>query len=626
VLDRALTGVKNVVKVSINLLRAEEQAKEAAHQTATNRETGLDADNARLIANEQEALVLAAFANDVLAAYSHSYCIFHTLAAHVTKEQLEAMLQTCTEQLDDALQVIKGHLGEMKHQKKRKQRERQAATPSDAARQAHLLINEQTGAITLKDGAAAFHLQDLAGIDEAPLGEHPAQSRLIFKDGHPCSSYSVSHDLLHGECETRTRIHLQVPDGAGRQVAMLLLPNGTSIRVADIDLGQTTYDPTRPERGITITLKKDGQPPEGARQINLLAAACTMMGTLTPDTLRELMDRDLGDGIHRLTSAVETKDLEIIADAFHHVKLDDVCKRHLEKYILSPDEIEERQQDFVKWMEGVANAVKHSIVTLRAYVYEVLNEEHGEKEITERVVIEKGFFDGSDEIYHKRDACLQKIIEGSGLDTIINCELMKDPADSSAGTYLDPTVQVVLMEYERAIACQEEERQEKRASDTWTRYLARLRYAILDGAPLYIRARFLFSQIREAVEADQWQEGTAENPGVARLAKELEAIDQQDCQGDNDYANALHVFMQQAVAGVQDALKTGNPSDILSRIDFLDMLFCVLYYVEDKVGDALKPTTPTEQARKLVERIGDVEGSQTQDDGMLHQRERKERQ
>jgi hypothetical protein len=78
--------------------------------------------------------------------------------------------------------------------------------------------------------------------------------------------------------------------------------------------------------------------------------------------------------------------------------------------------------------------------------------------------------------------------------------------------------------------------------------------------------------------------------------------------------------------GSDEIYHTGNPSDILSRIDFLDMLFRVLYYMEDKVGDALKPTTPTAQARKLVEWIGDIEGSQTQDDGMLHQRERKERQ
>src|SRR5207248_2947090 len=107
----------------------------------------------------------------------------------------------------------------------------------------------RTGTLTLKDGEAAFHLQDLAGIHEAPPQEHPGQSRLFFKAGYPCSSYDVPHEQLHQECEGRTRINLQVPDAAGGQVAMLFLPHGTHIKLADIDLGQTTYDPARPEHG-----------------------------------------------------------------------------------------------------------------------------------------------------------------------------------------------------------------------------------------------------------------------------------------------------------------------------------------------------------------------------------------
>src|SRR2546421_2858491 len=155
----------------------------------------------------------------------------------------------------------------MKDQKERKDGERRAVTAGEDARQAHLLINEQTGAITLKDGMSAFHLQDLAGIDQAPAQERPGHSRLWFKESHPCSRYDVPHDLLHEGCEARTRIHLQIPDGSGEQVAVLYLPSGTHIKVADIDLEQTKHDPARPEYGVTITLKKDGQ------QINLLAAA-----------------------------------------------------------------------------------------------------------------------------------------------------------------------------------------------------------------------------------------------------------------------------------------------------------------------------------------------------------------
>src|SRR5258708_4751357 len=243
-LDRAITGVKQIVKTSMNVQRREEQAKEAAHQTATGREIARDADIARLIANEQEALLLAALANDALAGCVALYCVFHTLAAYVTTEQLKAMLETSTEEFLAALQVIKKHLDEITQQKKSKQRECQAAIPSDAVWQAHLLINEQTGAITLKESAAAFHLQDLAGIDEAPLEEHLGQSKLIFKDGHPRSSYDVPHELLHEGCEARVRIHLQVPDEVGGQMAMLFLPNGTDIKVADIHVGQTTYDPS----------------------------------------------------------------------------------------------------------------------------------------------------------------------------------------------------------------------------------------------------------------------------------------------------------------------------------------------------------------------------------------------
>src|SRR5260370_27655592 len=237
-------------------------------------------------------------------------------------------------------------------------------------------------------------------------------------------------------------------------------------------------------------------------------------------------------------------------------------KKNLEKYILSSDEIEKRQCEFVKWMEGISNGVDYIIVILRAYVDEVLNEEHGKKEITEGVVIKKGFLDVPDEIYHKREACLQKIIRESGLDTVITCKLMNDPDDSSVGTYSSPTVQELLMEYERAIAWQGAEQQEKGASGKWTRYLARLRLAILDGASPYLRARFLFSLIREAVGADHWDKGTAENPGVASLAKELQAIGQQGAQEDNDYANALQAFMHQAVAGGQKPLLISNsPTD-----------------------------------------------------------------
>src|SRR5260370_40947664 len=104
------------------------------------------------------------------------------------------MLETSIEQFLAALQVIQKDLDEMKQQKESKDAQRQTATLDNAARQAHLLIDEQTGAIILKDGRAAFHLQDLAGIDEAPLEEHLGQSRLFFKGGHPCSSYDVRHD------------------------------------------------------------------------------------------------------------------------------------------------------------------------------------------------------------------------------------------------------------------------------------------------------------------------------------------------------------------------------------------------------------------------------------------------
>ncbi len=270
VLDHALTGMKNTIKASINVLRVEEQAKEAARQTAISIETGPGADTARLMANEQEALLLAALANDSLAGYAASHHLYHTLAAHIATEYLEGRFETSTEQFLAALQVIKKDLDEMKQQQESKDAERQAATAGDAARQAHLLINERTGAITLKDGIAPFHLQDLVSIDEAPAQEHPGRSRLFFKDSHPRSSYDVPHDLLHEGCEARTRIHLQAPDGAGGQVAMLFLPNGTHIKLADIDLGQTKYDPIRPKRGVTISLKKDGQPPKGARQIKAL--------------------------------------------------------------------------------------------------------------------------------------------------------------------------------------------------------------------------------------------------------------------------------------------------------------------------------------------------------------------
>src|SRR5205823_991024 len=205
VLNRAITGVKTIVKVSMNVLKLEKQAKEAAHQTASWRETGLGADTSRLLANEQEALLLAAFANEALAACVSSYHLFHTLAVHIAGENFESMLQSSIEQCDAALEVVKRDIDEMKDQKERKEVERRAVTAGDDARQAHLLINEQTGAITLKDGVSAFHLQDLAGIDQAPAQERPGHSRLWFKESHPCSRYDVPHDLLHEGCEARTR-------------------------------------------------------------------------------------------------------------------------------------------------------------------------------------------------------------------------------------------------------------------------------------------------------------------------------------------------------------------------------------------------------------------------------------
>src|SRR5260370_39256364 len=90
----------------------------------------------------------------------------------------------------------------------------------------------------------------------------------------------------------------------------------------------------------------------------------------------------------------------------------------------------------------------------------------------------------------------------------------------------------------------------------------------MDEAPALFRTKFLIYQIREAVEADRWEQGTAESPGVTRLAKELEVgsspVGEQDRQGDNDYASVLQVFIQQAVAGCQRAAAVEN-SPALAR-------------------------------------------------------------
>ncbi len=224
ILDHAITGVKQIVKASMNVLKLEGQAKEAAHRTVTGVETGQSADISRLLANEQEALVLAALANDALAEYAALYYLFHQLAAQVTKENLAAMLETSVERFVAALEVVKKDLEEMKHQKKSKDVQRQAITAGDAGRQAHILIDERTGAITLKAGRAPFHLQDLVGIDEAPAQEKTGLSRLFLKAGHSCSSYDVPHEQLHEECEARTRSHLQVPDGVGNTWQCSLYP------------------------------------------------------------------------------------------------------------------------------------------------------------------------------------------------------------------------------------------------------------------------------------------------------------------------------------------------------------------------------------------------------------------
>ncbi len=629
VLDRALGGMKQIIKGSMRLLRVEEQAREAAHQTAIGIETGPGADTSQLTANEHEALLLAALANDALAGYAASYQLFHILVAYVASEQFGAMFETSIEQFLAALQMVKKDIDEMKQQKESKDAQRQTATLDNVARQAHLLIDERTGAIILKDGRAAFHLQDLTGIDEAPLQEHLSQSRLWFKGGRPYSSYDVAHDLLHEQCEARTRIHLQVPDGAGRQVAMLCLPNGTHINLADIDLEQTQYDPARPQGGVTITLKKDGQ------KINLLATASVMTIKLTQEALRELMDRSLDQSIHRLASAVGTKDFDAIEDAFFDTKTDDMHTRYIEKYILSSEDREKRQQDLTEWMQCIQNVTSHSVEILHRYADEVVSAEHGEKEITESTVLEQvAVGKAPTELFQKRSDCLQQIVRARGFDTIIHCQLFQDPDDSSAGTYLSPTVQEVLMEYERVMAFQQAQQWQRTSasgpSDKWACYLARLRRAIFDEAPAFFRTKLLIYHIREAVKADHWEQGTAENPGVAQLAKELQAgpsaVGEQDHHGDNDYASALHVFVQQAVAGIQAALKIADPAEILVRIDLLDLAFSLLYHAETRVWQALDPTTPTALAKEIVEQINAAQGRGIHDDGMSQQRASKQRQ
>ena len=182
------------------------------------------------------------------------------------------------------------------------------------------------------------------------------------------------------------------------------------------------------------------------------------------------------------------------------------------------------------------------------------------------------------------------------------------------------------MEYERARAWQLAEHwQETSPSEKWTRYLARLRCAILDEAPAFFRTKFLIYQMREAVEADYWENGTEYNKVVIHIEKELEEVSEQDSQEDNDYASALQGFIQHAVAGLQGALKTADPSEILSRIAMLDLAFSVLYDAETRVWQALDSRTPTVLARELVERIGVDGGRETPADEGSHQRERKER-
>jgi len=611
VLDGAITGVKNIVKASFNLIRLEEHAEEAARQAANALDLAIGANSAQLLASEQEALLLAAFANDSLAGYAAGYGVFHKLAVDVAKETLATQLATSREHLVEALDVVKNDVDEMKQEKESKAAERQtaaSAVSADTGRQAHLLIDERTGAITLKerDRGAAFHLQDLAGISEASTQEDLHHSCLLFKDPSAWSSHDVAHDLLHESCETRTRIHLQVPDGTGEHVAMLFLPNGTQIKVADIDVSQTEYDPTRPECGVTITLKK------GGNKINLLAAA-SVMRELTPEVLLDLIDKSLDENINQIKDAVRTRSIEAIGEAFEDARLDERNRTYLERCILSSQKAEERFKEHIEWVESICSAVEQIISTLREYGYEALKEENGEKEITDVITLENFLLDNMhDEMYQKRDVCLQKIAREKGLDRVINCQFFANPHDDATATNLRPNGEDLLDEYERArswqLAEQGQDRAEGSPSDTWSSYLARLRRAILDEAPPYFRTAFLVYRIREAIETENVEEGTEDDPGVSRLAQELargsSAMDGQGSAGEDDYARALHIFTQRVVAGMQKTVETADPCEIFSRVGILDFVYRVIEYTEAKIGYALDRMTPTVGARLIVGQIG----------------------
>ena len=623
ILQNAITGVKHIVKAAMNVIKQEKRAEEAAHQIATVLETAADADPSQLIVSEQEALLLAASANDALAQSVAFYRIFHKLAADVTKECLETM----KEQFVASLEVANTYLDETKQEKDEKVLQCQRAASTNAQSKAHLLVNEQTGAITFADGVTAFHLQDLAGIGEVAPEERQGQCWLLFKDGHTWSSNDVAHNLLHETTEKRTSIDFLIPDGVGGQMAILSLPNGTQIKLTDIDLGKTEYDPVKPECGVTITLKEDGG------KINLLAAASVMRRFLKPEVLLELVDKSLDQNINRIRDAIGTKSLEAISGAFEDAKRDDRERKYLHMSLFSSEKVEKRAMDSIEWMESVVSASEQVVYTLRRYADEVLNDENGQKEINDKIVLKNIILDNMQgELYQKREACLQKIARGRGLDTIINCPLLKNPDDNSP-VIMSPNVQEVLVEYKRARACQlAEQRQDHTgcgSSQKWTPYLGRLRRAILDEAPAYFRTTFLINQIREATENDHLEEGTPENPGVISLAKELErglsASGGQGSQGDNDYARACEVLTQRVAAGVQKAIQTADPSDIVSRLSFLDVVFGVIAYAETQIEDALDPMTPTIVARGAVKQIGAMRSTGTKEHVMSDQRERKER-
>ncbi len=367
------------------------------------------------------------------------------------------------------------------------------------------IVKVAINAIKLEESAkeathqTATGLETIAGANISRLiaSEHEALV-LAALANDDLAEYAASYQMFHKLAETVAKENLKAVLETSKEQLV------TALEIVEKDLDnvkkekerrnaelqaaarETEHDSVKLKRDLANKLKVD------SHQINLLATASALTGTLKKEELRELVDKSLDENINCIRYALGTNSLQLIEEAFEDAKIDDIYRRYIDKYIFSSKDAEKKSKDHIDWQDSIINATKQIVYNIREYADEALKDEYEEREITDVTAIDYIVLRNvPDEMYKKRDDCLQKIAKGKDLDQLLSCVLLEDPDDDSTITSRHPNGQEVLLEYERARAWQLAEQAQDPSgcgpSQKWISYLTRLHRAILDEAPAFFR-------------------------------------------------------------------------------------------------------------------------------------------